>query len=242
MKIKIALLFLLLLFTCVGLVFYFLFIKLYRKELSLRLSPITENELLTAKTVKFWFLGDSRIYQWNIPESVIPKNDYCNLGINAQTSGQVLYRLGLHLQQGLPEYVFLQVGINDIKAIGIFPEKQEAILNKCVKNIELLLKTCISFKVIPIFCTIIPPGAIKLIRRPLWNYKINSAVAEVNDTISKFCKMNGIAVFDIYSFLSDGKGVLIKNYQQDDLHLNQEGYNKLNSELATFMMKEKIVK
>lgn len=242
MKLKIALLFLLLLFSGLVAAFYFLFIKLYSKELSLRLSPITENELLTAKTTKFWFLGDSRIYQWNIPDSIIPKNDYCNLGVNAQTSAQVLYRLGLHLQQGLPEYVFLQVGINDIKAIGIFPEKQEAILNECIKNIELILKTCVSYKAIPVFCTIIPPGVIKLIRLPVWSYKINNAVVEVNNSISKFCKMNGVAIFDVYSFLSDEKGVLIKNYQKDDLHLNQEGYNKLNSELVTFMIKEKIVK
>lgn len=242
MKIKIALLFLFLLFIGVGFAFYFLFIKFYRKELSLRLSPLTENELITAKTAKFWFLGDSRIYQWNMPDSIIPKAAYCNLGINAQTSAQVLYRLGLHLQQGLPEYLFLQVGINDIKAIGIFPEKDQEIIKECIKNIEQLLKTCISFKVIPVFCTVIPPGSIELIRRPVWSYKINNAVVEVNNSISKFCKMNGVPIFDVYSFLSDGKGVLIKNYQKDDLHLNQEGYNKLNSELVTFMIKEKIVK
>ncbi len=241
MKFKIILLFLVLIIVCVAGTFYFLYKKFYSKELSLRLSPLTENELLIAKSTKFWMLGDSRIYQWNIPDEVIPKKEYCNLGINSQTSAQVLYRLRLHFEQGLPKYIFLQVGINDIKAIGIFPEKKEAILNECIKNIELIIKSCLGYKVVPVFCTIIPPGEIELIRRPVWSKEINNAVVIVNDSITDFCKINGVAIFDTYLFLSDGKGALIKNYQKDDLHINEEGYSNLNKELTKFMVKEKIV-
>lgn len=221
--------------------FYFIFKKFYSREINLRLSPITENELLTVKSTKFWFLGDSRIYQWNIPNTVIPANQYLNLGINSQTSAQILYRLSLHLEQGLPEYIFLELGINDIKAIGIFPEKKEAIINQCIKNIELVINTCINYNIHPVFCTIFPPGDIQLFRRPIWSKEINNAVVYVNKMVTDFCKLKEVSIFDTYSALNDGNGVLIKKYQHDDLHLNEEGYNFLNIELAKFLIKKKIV-
>ena len=221
--------------------FYFIFKKFYSRELKLRLSPITENELLTVKNTKFWFLGDSRIYQWNIPDTIIPANQYCNLGINSQTSAQILYRFSLHVQQGLPKYIFLQLGINDLKAIGIFPEKKDAIISQCIKNIELLINSCINYNLCPVFCTIFPPGDIQLFRTPIWSKEINNAVVYVNNTVTDFCKLKGVSIFDTYTALNDGKGVLIKKFQQDDLHLNEEGYNFLNTELTKFLSKEKIV-
>jgi lysophospholipase L1-like esterase len=186
-------------------------------------------------------IGDSRIYQWNIPGTVIHQKEYCNLGVNSQTSAQVLYRLILYFEQAKPEYVFIQVGINDLKAIGIFPEKKEAIIEQCTKNIELMINTCMAHKTIPVFCTIFPPGNISFIRRPFWSKEINKAVIRVNDSVINFCREKGAAIFDTYGALNDGKGTLIKSYQKDDLHLNEEGYKQLNKELAKFLTKEKIV-
>ncbi|WP_301930518.1 GDSL-type esterase/lipase family protein [Ferruginibacter sp.] len=186
-------------------------------------------------------MGDSRIYQWNIPDTIIPAANYANLGVNAQTTAQVLYRLGLHLQQGTPEFLFLQAGINDIKAIGVFPEKKDFIIAECIKNIELLIDTCIKCNIHPVFCTIIPPGDVQLFRRPVWTSEIKDKVAYVNKIVSDFCKSKNVSIFDTYSTLSDGKGVLLKQYQADDLHLNRAGYDMLNRELKSFLIREKIV-
>lgn len=219
---------------------YFVFMKFYRKELLLRLSPLTENENLVASNRKFWFLGDSRVYQWNITDEAIPKNQYCNLGVNTQTSAQVYYRLKIHLEQALPEYVFVQVGINDIKAIGVFPENKERILRNCIENIESIINTCQSYKVRPIYCTILPAGNVQLARLPIWTNEINNAVIFVNKEITNFCKLKGVSIFDTYSALVSTGGTLLKKYQEDDLHVNKAGYDYLNVELVKFLKIEKI--
>lgn len=241
MKFKIALLLLLILLFCGIIICFLIFRKFYSRELSLRLSPLTENNLLLATSTRFWLVGDSRFYQWHIPDSIIPRSQYCNLGLNAQTTAQVYYRLRQHFDQGIPAYLFLQVGINDLKAIGVFPGRKEEIIGQCINNIESILKICIDKKISPVFCTIFPPGTVEIIRLPIWSKEINTAVVRVNDSVTDFCKNNNMAVFDAYAELSDGNGILKKNYQLDDLHLNEEGYKILNKELEKFLTREKLV-
>lgn len=235
-----ATLILLVLFIVGGLgIFYFTFMKFYRRELALRLSPLTENENLIVLNTKFWFLGDSRVYQWSIPDDIIPKHDYCKLGINTQTTAQVLYRLKIYLDEALPQYVFVQVGINDLKAIGVFPENKERIVRQCIENIESMITICQDHKVEPIFCTILPAGNVQLVRLPIWSNEINNAVIFVNKEITDFCKLKRVSIFDTYSALVNKDGTLLKKYQEDDLHVNKAGYDVLNAALIKFLKIEK---
>jgi hypothetical protein len=91
-----------------GFISYLVFRHMYARELSLRLSPVMENNNQLIKNEKYWFLGDSRIARWTIPDSILPRSTYCNLGVDGQTSTQVLYRIRLYFEKQNPDYIFFR--------------------------------------------------------------------------------------------------------------------------------------
>lgn len=240
MKIKILVLVLLMIGLAGIAVVYFIVKKFYSRELALRLSPLYENNVLPVSSTRFWLVGDSRIFQWPVPEGVISKKEYCNLGVNSQTTAQVFHRLRQHFESGSPKYVFIQVGINDLKAIGVFPGRKEQIIRDCTDNILAIIRTCTDHEATPVFVTIFPPGPVALIRRPVWSDDIKNSVVTVNAQVVDFCTKNNVAVFDAYAILDDGNGLVKKDYQLDDLHLNGNGYSALNRTFEKFLTTEKI--
>lgn len=72
--------------------FFKMFHALYGKEIMTRLDPVYGQTHLHLESTKYLFIGDSRIAQWTIPDSIITPDNLLNLGIDAQTSAQVLYR------------------------------------------------------------------------------------------------------------------------------------------------------
>jgi lysophospholipase L1-like esterase len=210
---------------------------MYASELNLRLSPIIENQDFVICNQKIWFLGDSRISQWNIPDSILSKLEYCNLGIDGQTTAQVLLRLNIYLSTHVPEYMFLQVGINDLKAIGLFPKRNKQIVEQCIKNIELILYETLKRGVTPVFISIIPPGEVEWLRLPIWSNNINLAVISVNKEIINYAKIQNIAVIDAYGVLSEDGFRIKKDFQKNCLHMNTQGYDVLNEELQRYMLR-----
>lgn len=210
---------------------YLIFVKLYSREIKLRLSPLLEDSHKDTTHVKYWFIGDSRIVQWDIPDSILDRTAYINFGIDGQTTAQVLYRLRLYFEKNNPDYVFIQVGINDLKAIGLFPTMKRKIIEQCELNIKHIISETINHNVVPIYISIISPGNIEWIRRPIWNNDINHAVIEVNNNVIKFALSKNIPIIDTSVLCSDNKFVTNWKYQKDCLHLNANGYSVLNKEL-----------
>jgi len=80
------------------------------------------------------FFGDSRIQMWH-PLPTIPHAVLINNGIGGQTTAQCLVRIDNDVVALKPELVVIQVGINDLKYIGLFPHRQSKIANNCFDNI-----------------------------------------------------------------------------------------------------------
>jgi lysophospholipase L1-like esterase len=211
----------------------------YARVIDLRLSPLLENVNDLNTNGKYWLLGDSRVSQWELPDSIIPKSDLCNLGVDGQTSAQVLYRMELYYKKNTPRYLFLQVGINDLKAIGVFPGRETDIINHCVQNIKLMLSESLDRGITPIFLTIIPPGDVELLRRPVWSNSIKQAVITVNDEMKKYARMHSILMIDACLLLSDSDCIVRKDLQKDCLHLNKKGYEILNTGISEIISKLK---
>src|SRR5688572_5850303 len=76
------------------------------------------------------FFGDSRAVDWPTPETVTDF-DFVNRVLDAQASEQVLGRYHAHIQPLQAQYVLVQVGINDLKTIPLFPDRQAAIVAAC---------------------------------------------------------------------------------------------------------------
>ena len=178
------------------------------------------------------FYGDSRARDWT-PPNAGPGFRFVNRGIGAQTSEQVLARFDDQIAPLLPDVVIVQVGINDLKTIPLFPDQEYAIIERCKENIETIVKESRELGATVILTTIFPVGEVPLERRPFWSPEVAPAV----DTVNEFIKLQqgeGVAILDS-AVLEDDNGKIRREYSRDMLHLNPAGYVVLNDQLKTVL-------
>ena len=174
------------------------------------------------------FYGDSRAAQWPVPPGFSGRT--LNLGISAQTTEQVLRRFNYHLGQLEPKIVVIQVGINDLKAIPLFPQSEGKIVETCKRNIEKIVGLCRERGAHVVVTTLFPLGKIPFERRLVWSDRVAPAVDEVNRHIRSLASAD-VTVFDAASVLTGEDGNLASAYSRDSLHLTDAGYARLNEQL-----------
>jgi lysophospholipase L1-like esterase len=178
------------------------------------------------------FFGDSRTAQWPGPQ--LEEFLFINPGIGNQTSAQVANRFEVHVRPLQPDIVVIQVGINDLKTIPLFPGKKPEIVSNCEANIEKIVQDSLAMGSTVIITTIFPAGQVPLHRRLVWSEEISKAIDEVNRYIRDGAQ-DPVILFDAAAILSDPKGQMRKEYRLDELHLNKEGYEALNLELIKLL-------
>lgn len=176
------------------------------------------------------FFGDSRAAGWP-PPAGFPDFNFTNRGIGAQTSMQVLHRFEAHVEPLRPQLVIVQVGINDLKTIPLFPQQKKMIIANCQKNIQQIVSRSVEGGATVILTTVFPVGKVPLQRRLFWSEEVAQAVAEVNTYIHTL-QSEKVIVLDAYTILADREGLMRAEYAQDELHLNPAGYEALNIKLA----------
>lgn len=175
------------------------------------------------------FFGDSRTEMWSNPANL--KGFYfVNRGIDTQTSAQVLGRFDEHVLRLHPNIVIVQVGINDLKTIPLFPGQKDAIIATCKANIQQIVARSVNNGATVILTTIFPIGPVPLIRQPFWSPDIAQAVLEVNAYLYSL-KAKNVLILDAYSLLAEN-GRAKSDYVYDTLHFNERGYKVLNQELT----------
>jgi lysophospholipase L1-like esterase len=180
------------------------------------------------------FLGDSRAAGWTSPQ--LGENQFINRGISSQTSIQTLQRFSAHVRPLKPHVVVIQVGVNDLKTIALFPESRQEIVRNCRSNIKRIVDESKNIGAVAIVTTIFPAGEIPLARKPFWSDEIDRAIKEMNAYIATLADEKTI-VFDTFSILADSQGVMLSKYRFDELHLNEQGYTILNQELVRLIEK-----
>ncbi|MEL7331593.1 MAG: GDSL-type esterase/lipase family protein [Cyanobacteria bacterium J06560_2] len=182
---------------------------------------------------RFVFVGDSRASSW--PSPVMEGAEFINRGVGSQTTTQVLQRYSAHVSPLKPDVVIVQVGINDLKTIGLFPDRLSDIIADAQTNIEQIVKQAMAQGSTVVLIPILPAGEISLARRPFWSDQIDAAVLTVNQQLLNFAKSSppgSIIWFDGYSEIVDERGRVSAEYQKDELHLNDLGYEVLNKALV----------
>lgn len=174
------------------------------------------------------FFGDSRAASW--PSPVSDSYEYINRGIGAQTSAQVLQRFDKHITPLKPEFIVLQVGINDLKVIPLIPERKEQIIDNLKANIYEIVQKSINIEAAVILTTIFPFEKVPFWRNQFWSDDVAISVNEINLFIQSL-KMDNVVIFDAYSLLVGEDGIIQPEYSKNLLHLNAEGYDLLNYEL-----------
>lgn len=218
--------------------FVLVFVKTYRSNYFnynlLRLYPLEDNRLgqdeARLRSAEIWMVGDSRIARWN-KSLLSDKVGIANLGIEGQTSAQVYYRFRNYLAADTPSVVILQVGINDLKVIGLDRNLEQEVVNNLIRNIEAICHLCIESNIKVILQNIIPVGKIEPARRLVWNRSVEDALRSVNKDIKALCDNKHIFHYDACSLLSDDGIRVLPEYQDDFLHINESGYKLLSDGL-----------
>lgn len=174
------------------------------------------------------FFGDSRAENWTFPE--MSQYEFIDRGISSQTSVQAIQRFQQHVRPLQPRVIIVQVGINDLKTIALFPERKAEIIENCRSNIEQIVQESKALGAIVILTTIFPVGDVPLQRQPFWSDEIGQAVQEMNRELAALAS-DRVMIFDAFSILADSQGKLRSDYRMDELHLNQQGYSRLNQAL-----------
>jgi lysophospholipase L1-like esterase len=189
--------------------------------------PVNPNQ------VRVVFFGDSRAYQWTSP-SGLEQFQFINRGIGSQTSIQLVERFDEHVAPLRPQIIIVQVGINDLKTIPLFPDQKETIVANYQANIEKIISASLDLGATVILTPVFPPGEIPIERRPFWSADVAEAIKEVNISMQTFAGDN-VIIFDATQILADERGLVQKKYSQDFLHLNEAGYEALNHELVDIL-------
>jgi lysophospholipase L1-like esterase len=240
MSIVISVILLLLLLTSLGLniIFYRQGQEYYLELNKTRLDPLgldvfPINSLQNVRSNEnrlVLFVGDSRAADWIAPAQATDFT-FLNRGINAQTTAQVLGRFADHVLTLKPDILVLQVGINDLKTIPLFPDKEVAIVANCKANIQKMIELSAQNNIRVVLTTIFPVGQLPLERRPFWSDDVALALDDVNQFIILLAG-DRIEIFDAAKILSSKDGIVKPLYSKDFLHLNEVGYKALNRELA----------
>lgn len=242
-KMTVVLIFLLFLVTfTAGFALFHTYKNSYRKYNLLRIDPLeiagdsedaTKTLLLNSE---IWMLGDSRVKRW--PDGMLGDSPgIANLGMEGQTSGQVLFRFKSYLETATPSLVILEVGINDLKIIGIDADLAEPVTRQYYRNIEQMIQLCRVLNIRMILINIFPAGKIEFPRRLVWNSTAAKAISEANLRLGSYCDDDATYCLDANAILSDNGKIVRPEYQDDFLHINTRGYEALSSRLQELINK-----
>lgn len=176
------------------------------------------------------FFGDSRALMWPTPQG-LPRFDFVNRGIGYQTTEQILGRLDRDLAPLKPAIVVLELGVNDLKAIPLMPEKRGAIVDHCKANIAKVVSRCRELGARVVLSTIFPLGDIPLSRKVFMSSDVAVAINEVNVALRALAAAD-VTVLESGPPLDDGSGKVQKGYGVDFLHLSAAGYHALEPGLT----------
>ncbi|MGC9395977.1 MAG: SGNH/GDSL hydrolase family protein [Anaerolineae bacterium] len=179
------------------------------------------------------FFGDSRAYSW---PAITELDTYqlVNRGIGNETTAQALERFDAHVAPLNPDIVVVQVGINDLKTIPLFPEQKASITADCKANIAAIVAKASDLEAQVVVTTIFPLGRVPLERRLFWSSDVAETIDEVNAYILTLAEER-VVVFDTSIVLANERDVVQKAYSQDLLHLTPEGYTALNEKLLPIL-------
>ena len=184
------------------------------------------------KTIMYY--GDSRALSW--PFTKNNQYKFINRAIGNQTSIQIISRFKHHVVPHTPDILLVQMCVNDLKMIPLFPEKTDQIIKDCTNNIDRLLQQAHSIGSKVILTTVFPLADISTDRKLLGTREqpIIEAIDVVNQHI-KSLKSDNTLIFDSFSLLVDDDRKVDASYSHDWLHLNKAGYQHLNQHLEKFI-------
>ena len=173
-------------------------------------------------------MGDSRIAAWEAPAA--SGWNVFNGGVGGMTTAQLAFHCRTMLERARPTVVVLQIGINDLKILGLRPALREAVVGASLSNITTIVKECRARGAHVVVTTIWPTGKVSLKRRVVWSSAIPAGVAETNEQLERqFAGQPGITITNVFATASQGMSEKeIHGLYLDTLHLTPAAYARLS--------------
>ena len=167
------------------------------------------------------FMGNSITEDWkSLSPNFFLDNNYVNRGIGGETSTQMLLRFRSDVINLKPSAVVILAGINDIA------ENQGPIsIPDIARNIFFMSQLASENNIKVILCSVLP--AYDFPWRPGLNPK--DKVISLNELIQKHAQEKSFEYVDYFSSMVDERKGLIKEYGNDEVHPNLEGYRVMES-------------
>lgn len=191
---------------------------------------LPEEDMDVAKVL---FFGDSRAASWPNPE-LDSSYVFINRGIDGHSSGQTAMRFDAHVASLQPDVVVVQVCVNDLWRIPVFPDEKDAIIQRCQENLKQIVQKSNALEATVILTTIFPVQDPPLLQRMYWSSDVYEAIDTINEVILSLAG-DDVLVLDAYGLLVDENGRLQDQYADDYLHINEAGYQLLNESLVELL-------
>ncbi|HEY8088876.1 MAG TPA: GDSL-type esterase/lipase family protein [Polyangiaceae bacterium] len=178
-------------------------------------------------------LGDSRAQMWISPPDT-PELQFVNRGVGNQTSAQVLARFDVEVPPLHPDFLVIEVGVNDLKAIPLFPGRRDEIVRDAEDNVRELVRRSRALGARVILATVFPIGDVDLPHRLEWSEEVRPSVAEVNrylDTLGG----DGVELLHADPVLLGDSGAIRPGYAVDMLHFSPSAYAALDEKLLPML-------
>lgn len=163
------------------------------------------------------FMGDSITEGWsNFYPDFFKKNNFINRGISGQTTPQMLIRFKPDVVDLSPLAVVILGGTNDI-AGNTGPSTSKMITDNIFSMAEIGSTNNIS-----VFLSSVLP-----VHKYIWNLSIKNpskTILKLNEKIEGYAKSNNLLYIDYYSSMVDERGGLKKEFSDDGVHPNKDGY------------------
>ena len=181
------------------------------------------------------FLGDSRAQMWLSPPDT-PEWQFVNRGVGNQTSAQVLARFDVEIPPLHPDVLVVEVGVNDLKAIPLFPGRRDEFVGAVEDHVRELVRRSRALGARVILVTVFPIGDVDLAHRLEMEPGTRSrpSVAGVNRFIDTLAGA-GVELLHADPVLLDDSGAIRPTYSVDMLHFSPSAYAALDEKLLPML-------
>lgn len=196
---------------------------------------VYEKKNQEVKKARVIFMGNSITYNWNRfhKEFFEQHEGYLCRGISGQVTAQMLTRFRSDVINLHPDTVVILAGTNDI-AMNQGYVSIEHIFENIVSMAELAAHNGIEV----VLCSVLPADHYG------WSWEVDSqraisSIQLLNAMLKEYAKKQGFRYADYYSAMVDEHFALKKEYQQDAVHPNREGYLIMEKVIGEVLKGEK---
>lgn len=178
------------------------------------------------------FFGDSITDYYDL-DKYFPDLKKVNSGINGNKTWDLKNDMYNRLYRYNPSKVVLLIGINNFLSSGDSIENVvndiKAITKEAHENLpntEIIVQS-----IYPINTD----WSTKYRKEETYVYETTNKIIESNKQLKDYCKEEGFTYIDMFSKLSDENNEFSREYTEDGLHPNENGYNKITEVLKKYL-------